>query len=96
MSFAKSMGKNLSKYSQKLLETAKKSTTDAIKTTSKRSIQKTAQATSDLTGNKIADKFTSVSKKSSRHLKMMILIMKLKYQKKDIYLQKKNTKLLMN
>ena len=37
------MGKNLSnKYSQKLLDTSKKSTTDAIKTTSKRTIQKTA------------------------------------------------------
>ena len=37
------MGKNLSnKYSQKLLDTSKKSTTGAIKTTSKRAIQKTA------------------------------------------------------
>ena len=43
----------------------KKSTTDAIKTTSKRAIQKTAEATGDLTGNKIGDKITSVSKKSS-------------------------------
>ena len=43
----------------------KKSTTDAIKTASKRSIQKTAEATGDLTGNKIADKITSISKKKS-------------------------------
>ena len=42
----------------------KKSTTDAIKTASKRAIQKTAEATGDLTGNKIADKITSVSRKS--------------------------------
>ena len=56
------MGKSLSnKYSQKLLDTAKKSTTDAIKTASKKAIQKTAEATSDLIGNKIADKITSVS-----------------------------------
>ena len=39
------------------------STTDAIKTAPKRAIQKTAEATSDLIGNKIADKITSVSKK---------------------------------
>ena len=40
LSFAKHMGKNLSnKYGQKLLDSAKESTTDAIKTTSKRAIQ---------------------------------------------------------
>ena len=61
MSFAKNMGKNLSnKYGQKLLHSAKKSTTDPIKTASKRAIQKTAEATGDLIGNKIADKITSV------------------------------------
>ena len=64
MSFAKNVGKSLSnKYGQKLLDSAKKSTTDAIKTASKRAIQKTAAATDDLIGNKIADKITSVSKK---------------------------------
>ena len=42
-SFAKNMGKNLSnKYGQKLVNSANKSTTDAIKTASKRAIQKTA------------------------------------------------------
>ena len=60
------MGKNLSnKYGQKLLDSAKKSTTDAIKTASKRAIQKTAEATGDLIRNKIADKIISVSKRSS-------------------------------
>ena len=40
------MGKRLSnKYRQKLLDSAKKSTTDAIKTASKRVIQKTVDAT---------------------------------------------------
>ena len=76
LSFAKNMGthatkvaKNLSnKYSQKLLDTAKKSTTDAIKTASKRAIQKTAEATGDLIGNKIADKITNISKNSPREL----------------------------
>ena len=69
LSFAKNMGKRLSnKYGQKLLDSAKKSTRDAIKTASKRAIQKTAEATSGLIGNKIADKITKVSKKSTKEL----------------------------
>ena len=61
--------KNLSnKYGQKLLDSPKKSTMDAIKTPSKRAIQKTAEATGDLIGNKIADKITRVSKKSNKEL----------------------------
>ena len=63
MSFTKTMGKNIgkntsrnvsSKYSQKPIDHAKQSATDAIKT-SKRAIQKTAEAKRDLIGNKIAD-----------------------------------------
>ena len=43
--FAKNMGKNLSsKYGQKLLDSSKKSTTDAIKTDSKRAIQKNSRS----------------------------------------------------
>ena len=87
------MGKSLTnKYSQKLLDSAKKSTTDAIKTASKRAIQKTAEPTGDLIGNKIADKITSVSKKPSNNnnnnedIKLTT----------HIYLQKKDNKLLMN
>ena len=54
------MDKNLSnKYGQKLPDSDKKFKTDAIKTASKRAIQKTAEATDDLIGNKIADKITS-------------------------------------
>ena len=54
MSFAKNIGKNVSnKYSQKLLDNAKKSTIDEIKTTSKKAIQKTAEATGDEIGNKM-------------------------------------------
>ena len=69
MSFAKNMGKNISnKYGQKHLDTAKKSATDAIKTASKRAVQKTAGAMGDLIGNKIADKITTVSKKSPKEL----------------------------
>ena len=62
------MRKSLSnKYGQKLLESAKKSTTDAIKTVSKKVIQKSAEGTGYLIGNKIADKITSVSKKSNNN-----------------------------
>ena len=78
MSFAKNKGKtfrkntskNLSgKYSpcmlaacQKLLDHAEQSAKDALKISSKRVIQKTAEATGDLIGNKIANKIMWVSK----------------------------------
>ena len=48
----------------------KKTTTDAIKTVSRREIQKTAEATGDLIGNKIVDEITSDSKKSSEELQI--------------------------
>ena len=55
------MGQSLSnKYGPKLLNSAKKSTTDAI--------QKIAEATGDLIGNRITDKITSVSKKPAKSL----------------------------
>ena len=102
LSFAKNMGKSLSnKYGQKLLDSAKKSTTDAIKTASKKAIQKTAESTGDLIGYKIADKKTSVSKKKpSKELHnndeikedMEIDTPKKKYT----YIQKKENKLLKN
>ena len=97
LSFAKNMGKNLSnKYSQKLLDTAKKSTTDAIKTASKRVIQKTAEVTGDLIGNKIADKITSVSKKPQNNESEANSASPKDIPKKDIYPQKKDNKLSMN
>ena len=68
LSFAKNMGKSLdNKYGQKFFDSAKKSTTDAIKTASKRAILKIAEATGDLIGNKIADKLTSVLKKPNNN-----------------------------
>ena len=100
LSFAKNMGKSLSnKYGQKLLDSAKKSTTDAIKTASKRAIPKTAEATGDLIGNKIADKITSISKKPAKELHNNDETdkdVKITSHKKDTCLQKKNNKLLMN
>ena len=60
------MSKSLSnKYGQKLFDRAKTSTRDAIKTASKRVIQKRAEATGDLIGNKIPYKIKSVSKRKS-------------------------------
>ena len=80
LSFDKNMGKNFGKnisnslsgkYSpgmlaehQKLLDHAKTSATDALKTSSKSVIQKTAEATGDFIGNKIADRIKKVSKNS--------------------------------
>ena len=63
----KNIGKNISKswsrkYSQKLFDHSKQSATDVFKTSSKRVIQKTANATGDLIGNKIADKITRVKR----------------------------------
>ena len=64
------MDKNLSnKYDQKLLDRAKKSTTDAIKTASKRAIQKTAEATGDLMVTKLLIKLQVSRKSSQRTLK---------------------------
>ena len=97
LSFAKNMGKNLSnKYNQKIIDTAKKSTTDAIKTASKRAIKKTAEATGDLIGNKIADKITSISKKPVKELPTIDEDAELTTHKKDTYHQKKDNKLLIN
>ena len=64
MSFSRSMS---NKYGKKLVDTATKSATDAIKTASKRAIQKTAEAAGDLICNKTVDKITSVSKKKSNN-----------------------------
>ena len=63
MSFAKNVGNNIfkiiskglkGKYSQTVLDHTKQTATDVFKTASKRAIQKTAEATGDLIGNKIA------------------------------------------
>ena len=63
--FARSMSNQCGK---KLVDTATKYATEATKTASKRAIQKTAKASGDLVGNKIADKIRSVSKTSTKEL----------------------------
>ena len=64
ISFARSMS---NKYGKKIVDAAKKSATDAVKTASQRKIQKTVEAIGELIGNKIADKLSSVSKKKSNN-----------------------------
>ena len=48
------------------MDTASKTGIDAAKTDSKRVVQKNTEATGDLIGNKIADKFTSLGKTKSK------------------------------
>ena len=93
MFFARSIS---NKYVKKLVDTAKKFATDAIKNASKRAIQKTAEATGNLVGNKIADKIPSFSKKSTKTLLTIAEDIELTTHKKDIYHQKKDSKLLIN
>ena len=52
------------KYTRNLLHHAKQSATDEFKTDSKRVIQKKAEATGDLIGNKITNRIIKVSKRS--------------------------------
>ena len=59
LSFARKFG---DKYGKKLMDTATKTGIDAAKTTSKRIVQKTAEAAGDLIGNIIADKIASIGK----------------------------------
>ena len=48
------------------MDTATKIGIEAAKTASKRVVQKTAEATRDLIGNKIADKITSIGKSKEK------------------------------
>ena len=63
----KALGKTSIKYNPKLFDQAKQSARDALKTDSKRAIHKTAWATDDLNGNKIADKITKISRTSQQN-----------------------------
>ena len=53
------------------MDTATKTGIDAAKTASKRIVHKTAEATEDLIGNKIADKITSTGKPKEKETKKM-------------------------
>ena len=72
LSFAKKKGKNISKnlngkYIQKLLDHTNNLQTHVLKTTSRRVIQKTAEANGDLIRHKIANKITEVSRNSQQN-----------------------------
>ena len=58
-SFAKKFG---NRYYKKLMDTVTKTGMDVAKIASKGVVQKTAETTGDLIGNKIADKITSIGK----------------------------------
>ena len=62
------MSKNLSsKYRQKLLDYAKQSATYALKSASRRAVQKTAERNSDFNGSDIANKVTKASKNHPKY-----------------------------
>ena len=63
LSIARNFGDN---YGKKLMDTATKTGIEAAKTASERVVQKTAEATGGLIGNKIADKITSVGKSKEK------------------------------
>ena len=72
LSFAKnlikSIHKNLSsKYSRGCLDHAKQSATNALKSTSKKAIQKSAETIADLIGNKSAHKITKILRNLSKN-----------------------------
>ena len=63
LSFARKFG---DKCGKKLIDTAAKTGIDAAKTASKRVVQKSAGATGDLIGNKIAGKITATGKSKEK------------------------------
>ena len=87
MSFARNFS---DKYGKSLMDKGIDVSKTFAKTAGEKILKETAKATGDLIGNKIADKITA--KPSKNH--MMKLIMK--YQKKGIFLLKKDKKLFMN
>ena len=86
-----------SKYGKKLTDTAIKTGKDFATIAGKKIVHKSAEATEDLIGNKIADKI-QVQVHQKNHIMKKYSQMKLimKYQKKDIFLQMKDKKLSMN
>ena len=55
-----------SKYGKKIIDTIKKHGSEFSKTAGKRIVQNSAEATGDLSGNKIADKITSLCKSKNK------------------------------
>ena len=59
-----------SKYGKKIIDTTKKQGSEFAKRAGKIIVQKSAEATRDLIGNKIADKFTSLGKLKKKEKEM--------------------------
>ena len=79
------------------IDNAERSATNAFRTSSKRVIQKTAEASGGLIGNKIANRITKVSKNSQQNnLKTIKKQQEKEILKKDTNLQKRDKKVLMN
>ena len=57
------------RYAKTVMDTATKTWIGAAKTSSERVLQKTAEATGDLIGNKILDKITSIGKPKEKGTK---------------------------
>ena len=106
--FTKNMGKNIIKdigknvtgsYSPGMLAMhqihAKQSATDAFKTASKRTIQKTAEAAGDLIDNKIARKTKKLQNLQQNNSKAVTNEHEKQIPKKIYISQKKDKKLLM-
>ena len=81
LSFARKFG---DKYVKKLMDAATKTGIDPAKTASKKVFQKTAEATGDLIGKKIANKITSACKAKSIYV---ITVMHILFSKELLLLQ---------
>ena len=90
LSFARKFG---DKYGKKLMDSATKTSKNFTKTTSKRVIQKTSKETSDLIGNKIADKITSIGKPKNKKEKDEMNVME---ETEEIYIPPEKRKQIIN
>ena len=96
LSFAKNMGKNIGKnisknlsdkYSQKIIDHAKISATNALKTSSKRFIQKITETTGDFVGNQMANRITKLQEIHNKIIRKQLQPRMIKkYQKKDKFI----------
>ena len=86
----------ISKHGKKLTGTAIKTGKDFATISGKKLVDKSAEATGDLIGNKIADKVTAKPSKNHKMKKYSQMKLIIKYQKRYIFLQKKGKRLLMS
>ena len=93
MNIAIKRGTNFnSKYGKKLTDAEIKSGKDFATIAIKKIVHKSAEATGDLIGNKIADKITAKPSQKSQKKKYSQMKLIMKYQKRDIYCSKRKAK----